>query len=273
MGSRNRVVGRHENEVNFMILCLDVGNSQLFGGVFDKNKLLLRFRYDTETRSSSDQLGIFFRDVLRENDIDYHKITHIAFCSVVPQLDYSLTSACIKYFDIEPFILQAGVKTGLKIQYRNTQEVGADRISNAIAAVHHYPNTNILAVDLGTATTFCAISKEKEYLGGAIMPGMRLGMQSLQNNTAKLSSVSIVRPKHSIGRSTNESIQAGLYYSQLGAIREVLERCTEENFGGKKPIVIGTGGFAHLFTKEKIFDVILPDLVLEGLIIVLRMNE
>lgn len=255
-----------------MILCLDIGNSQLFGGLYEKNKILLRFRYDSQFRSSSDQLGIFFRDVLRENNIDYHNIKHIAFCSVVPQLDYSLTAACIKYFNIEPFILQIGVKTGLKIKYRNTHEVGADRISNSIAAVKHFPDNNILIIDLGTATTFCAISAEKEYLGGAIMPGLRLSMESLQTNTAKLSSVPIIRPKICIGKSTSESIQSGLYYSQLGAMRELIEKSAEENFSGKKPIVIGTGGFAHLFNKEKIFDVILPDLVLEGLVLALGMN-
>ena len=156
-----------------MILCLDVGNSQLFGGVFAADNLQLRFRYDTRQIGSSDQIGIFLKNVLRENNLNNDKITQISICSVVPQLDYSLRSACIKYFHLEPFILQAGVKTGLQIKYRNPLEVGADRIANAIAATHHYPNQNILIIDFSTATIFCAISARKEYLGGVIMPGMR----------------------------------------------------------------------------------------------------
>jgi len=256
-----------------MILCLDVGNSQIFGGVFNHEHLQLSFRYASNQTSSSDQIGIFLRGVLRENNIASEQITQIAICSVVPHHDYSLKSACKKYFNLDPFMLQAGVKTGLKIKYRNPLEVGADRIANAIAAVSSYPKQNIIVVDFGTATTFCAISAEKDYLGGIILPGMRIAMEALQSNTAKLFPVEIVKPDCVIGRSTRESIQSGLYYSQLGTLHEIQQRISHDVFQGQPHVMLGTGGFASLFSEEKIFTAIIPDLVLQGLRLALHLND
>jgi type III pantothenate kinase len=255
-----------------MILCLDVGNSQIYGGVFEKDKLLFTFRYATSSANTADQLGIFLKSVMRENDFDVKKIHQIAICSVVPYMDYSLRAACRKYFNIEPFVLQAGVKTGLKIKYRNPVEVGADLIATAIAAVHSNPKKNIIIIDFGTATTLCAITKDKDFLGGVIVPGMRIAMSSLESNTAKLPSVEIIKPESVIGRSTVECIQAGLYYSQLGAVREIVKRITDEMFAGVKANIIATGGFSHLFAAEKIFSDTVPDLVLQGLRLALAMN-
>lgn len=248
-----------------MILCLDVGNTQLFGGVFAGEQIQLRFRYNTQNAVSSDQLGIFLKGVLRENQIDAEAIQQIAVCSVVPAFDYSLGSACKKYFSIEPMFLKAGIKTGLQIQYRNPIEVGADRIANAIAAINAYPNRNIIIVDFGTATTFCAVDKNKRYLGGVIIAGMRLSMDALQSNTAKLSPVSIIKPEVTTGRSTMESIQSGLYFGQLGMVDRICQNLIAENFPDERPLIIGTGGFAYLFEHENIFDTIQPDLVLHGL--------
>lgn len=255
-----------------MILALDVGNTQIYGGVFEKEKMLLSFRRTSKQGSSSDEVGIFLRTVLRENDLDPAKVKQIAFCSVVPDVIYSLRGACKKYFDINPFILQAGVKTGLKIKYRNPIEVGADRIANSIAATHLYPNKDLIIVDLGTATTFCAVSKDKDYMGGAIVAGLRLSMESLEAKTSKLPSVEIIATSEALGRSTIESLQSGLYYGHIGTIKEISERISNEAFGGGKPFIIGTGGFANLFEKEKIFDVVIPDLVLKGLLFSLKMN-
>jgi len=256
-----------------MILALDVGNSQIYGGVFEKENLKFRFRKTSKTGASSDEIGIFLRSVLRENGMDPKNVTHIVMCSVVPDVVYSLKNACKKYFNLTPFLLQAGVKTGLKIDYRNPLEVGADRIANSIAATHLYPKKNILVVDLGTATTFCAISKDKAYLGGSIASGLRLNMEALENQTAKLPSVEIVPMKEALGRSTTESIQSGLYFGHLGMMREIIRRITDECFEGEQPYIIGTGGFSSLFEKEKIFDVTQPDLVLQGLLQALKMNS
>lgn len=255
-----------------MILCLDVGNTQIYGGLFDKDKMVLSFRKNSKSGASSDETGIFLRTAIRENGYDPSKIRQIAICSVVPEVIYSLRGACMKYFNINPFILQAGVKTGLKVKYRNPLEVGADRIANSIAATHLYPNQNTIIVDLGTATTFCAVTKEKDYLGGSIVAGLRLCMEALQSKTAKLPSVEIISMHEALGRSTVESIQSGLYYGHLGGMKEIIERITKECFHNEKPFVIGTGGFSSLFEKEKVFDVIVPDLVLKGMLIALQYN-
>lgn len=255
-----------------MILALDVGNSQIYGGLFDKDQMKLSFRRNSKQGSSSDEVGVFLRSVIRENGVDPAMVKHIALCSVVPDVIYSLRGACMKYFNINPFILQAGVRTGLKIKYRNPLEVGADRIANSIAATHLYPDRNLVIVDLGTATTFCAVSKDKDYLGGSIVPGLKIGMQSLESKTAKLPSVEIVSVHEALGRSTIESIQSGLYYGHLGTMREICDRISKECFQDDKPMILGTGGFAYLFEKEKIFDAILPDLVLKGMLIALKLN-
>jgi len=247
-----------------MLLCLDVGNSHIFGGVFEDNDIRLRFRYSTKLGSTSDELGLFLKSVIRENGIDAKKINQISYCSVVPHLDYSLRSACIKYFNVEPFALQAGVKTGLKIKVSSPAEVGADRIANAIAATHQFINRNIIVIDFGTATTFCAITSEKEYLGGAIAAGIKISMEGLQSHTAKLSAAEIVRPETALGRTTKHSIQSGIYYGHLGLVREMTQRITQEAFD-RSPIVIGTGGFANLFNDDHLFTIIVPDLVLHGL--------
>ena len=259
-----------------MILSLDVGNTQVYGGVFDgpvgQEKMLISFRRSSKQGPSSDEVGIFLRTVIRENGVDPTKIKQIVLCSVVPEVIYSLKGACQKYFNITPFILQAGVKTGLRIKYRNPLEVGADRIANSIAATHIYHNQHLILVDLGTATTFCAVSKDKDYLGGSIIAGLKLCMEALEAKTAKLPSVEIVTRDEALGQSTIESLQSGLYYGHLGAMREIITRITQQCFKDEKPFVIGTGGLSGLFEKEKIFNAIIPDLVLKGNLIALQMN-
>lgn len=255
-----------------MILCLDIGNSQIFGGVFGNESLELTFRRTSQLRSSSDELGVFFRTVLRENNIDPKSITKVAICCVVPDLLYSLRATCQKYFRIEPLILRPGIKTGLKILYRDPREVGADRIADAIGAVKLYPERNIIVADFGTATTICAISHKKEFLGGNILPGLNLSMRALEEKTAQLPSVEIVPVKTAIGRSTVESIQAGLYWSNVGMVRELVKRISDEEFSAGNPVVIGTGGFAQLFNRQKLFDEVVPDLILKGLRELIRLN-
>lgn len=254
-----------------MLLCIDVGNSNIYGGVFCQDEIKLRFRLSSKV-STSDELGIFLKNALRENECDPKSIENIAICSVVPQIDYSLRSACLKYFNIDPFFLVAGVRTGLNIKYRNPLEVGADRIANAIAATHLYEGQNIIVVDFGTGTTFCAITAQKVYLGGAIQPGVRLAVHALATNTAKLSAVEIVRGEGVMGRSTRESIQSGVYYGALGAAREVIQRIKQEAFHHQPVLVVATGGFASLFEKENLYDVLAPDLVLQGLKYAAAMN-
>lgn len=256
-----------------MILCLDVGNSQIYGGVFEGDELRFQFRRTSMMRSSSDELGVFFRTVLRENAIDPDNINEIAICCVVPDLLYSLRACCQKYFNLEPLVLRPGVKTGLKIAYRDPKEVGADRIADAIGAAELFPRKDLIVVDFGTATTLCAITRDKEFLGGNIIPGIQLSMEALEARTAQLPSVEIRRPKSAIGRTTTESIQGGLYWSNVGMVKELVSRIKAEVFPNELPVVIGTGGFAHLFDREELFDQVVPDLILVGLLKVLELNR
>ncbi|NLO90715.1 MAG: type III pantothenate kinase [Elusimicrobia bacterium] len=255
-----------------MLLALDVGNSNIFGGVFQDGKLKLKFRKSSLGEAVSDELGIFLKAVLRENGVEPGDISGIAICSVVPKLSYPLRSACVKYFGREPFLLQPGVKTGLNIKYKNPSEVGADRIANAVGAAALYPGRNMVLVDFGTAITFCAVSKNRDYLGGAIVPGLKIAMEALASRAALLRTVELVRPAETTGRTTVQSIQSGLYYSSLGAVKEIYAGLCRECFGGEKALLAGTGGFSRLFAEEGLFDVLLPDLVLDGLRLVYEMN-
>jgi type III pantothenate kinase len=249
-----------------MLLCLDIGNTQVFGGVFCGSELKITFRRSSQIRASSDEFGIFFRTVLRENGIDPEAIELAAICSVVPDAVHSLRNCFRKYFRFEPFLLQPGTKTGLKIRYRNPLEVGADKIANAIGAVARFPGRNILILDFGTATTLCAVSKDREYLGGIITPGLHTSMAALDSNTARLTTVEIIRPAEILGRSITESIQSGLYYGTLAGVRFLIESVTERYFSAEKPVVLGTGGFGRLFEEEdRLFDEFVPELPLIGL--------
>src|SRR4029434_8417973 len=172
----------------------------------------------------------------------------------------------------EPFLLQPGVKTGLKINIRNPIEVGADRIANAVGAVHQFPNPTLIILDVETANTICAVSADRQYLGGAITAGLRISMEALESKTARLPAVEILKPATVVGRSTVESIQSGLFFGAAGAIREITGRMKAECFPGQAVTVIGTGGFSRLFEEENLFDLLVPDLVLQGLYFVLQVN-
>jgi type III pantothenate kinase len=248
-----------------MLLCLDIGNTQIHGGVFEGETLRCQFRKSTHPLDSADELGIFFTAVLRENGVDPRAIKRLALCSVVPAALHSLRNAGLKYFQCESFILQAGVKTGLKVRYRNPHEVGADRIAGAIAAIRRHPQRDLLVVDCGTATTIDVVTAAADYLGGVILPGVGVSAAALASNTAKLPRVEIARPESVLGRTTIESIQSGLFHGHIGAIRHILGALQAEVFSGAKPCIIGTGGFARMFEGEELFDEFVPELVLWGI--------
>lgn len=248
-----------------MLLCLDVGNTHILGGVYQENKLIARFRYATPMLGTSDQFGIFLNNILQVKKIDPMAVKSVAVSSVVPGCDYTLRHTILNYFKAKYFVLNAEQNTGLHIHYKNPNEVGADRLANAIGAVNQYPGQDLIIVDMGTATTLCAVTQTGDYLGGAILPGMRLGMESLKTNTAKLMEVSIEAPSHKIGVTTHQSIQSGLFYGQLGALRELIDAFKQEAFSGRDPLIVATGGFSQLYKDMGLFDHILPDLVLDGL--------
>lgn len=255
-----------------MILTIDIGNTSTTCGLFDDEKLVLQFRRETNIHSSSDEIGVFFRNVLRENGFDWQKITKVGICSVVPAMNYSLMSACSKYLNHDPLLVQAGIKTGLKIKYSNPKEIGADLIAAAMGAVSLNLNTNTIIVDLGTATTLELLSADNEFLGGSILPGMKISIDALASGTAKLPSVEIAKPEGIYGSSTPEAIQVGLYYGTAGSIKEICYQYQKKVFKGERPFILGTGGFAKIFADYKLFDQIIPELVLLGVKRALELN-
>jgi type III pantothenate kinase len=248
-----------------MLLTVDVGNSEIFCGVYEGESLKVTFRRTSSVRASSDELGTFFRVTLRENGIDPAEIHGVGICSVVPDAVRSLQNCFRKYFRLEPFLLQPGVKTGLKIRYRNPLEVGADKIANAIGALSRFPGRNLIIIDFGTATTVCAVGKDREYLGGIISPGVTMSMAGLESRTARLPAVEIVRPTAMLGRSIVESIQSGLYYATFATVRFLAASIASEHFAGEAPLRVGTGGIGRLFEEEDLFDEFVPELPLLGL--------
>jgi type III pantothenate kinase len=256
-----------------MDLCLDVGNSHMVAGVYDQQELKLTFRYPTsQSMVTSDQLGVFLLTVMREHNLDPTLVERIALCSVVPALDYSVLAACQKYFKQAAFVVKAGAKTGLNIRVNHPHEVGSDRIASAVGAIAAYPDCNRIIVDLGTATTFCAISANRDYYAGPIVAGLRLSMEVLQQHAARLPAANIVKRDQIVGRDTEANIQSGLYFGHLEMIAGMVRRIGNEVFGDEPVKIIGTGGFVSLFESEGLFDVICSDLVLRGLVLLLDKN-
>lgn len=248
-----------------MFLAVDMGNSQIFCGVYDADELKTTFRRTSSVRASSDEFGAFLRVTLRENGIDPEQVAAAGICSVVPDAVHSMQNCFRKYFRFEPFLLQPGVKTRLKIGYRNPTEVGADKIANALGALSRFPGRNLIIIDFGTATTLCAVSRGREYLGGVITPGIHMSMTALDTQTARLQPVEIIRPSAVLGRSTVESIQSGLYYGTLATVRFLSDSIAQEHFAGERAFIVGTGGFGRLFVDDGLFDDYVPELPLLGL--------
>lgn len=255
-----------------MILCLDVGNTHIYGGVFEKDKIKFTFRYPSDQTCTSDVLGLFFVNVLRENELDPKMISAICIASVVPSLGYTITAACKKYFNVNPVVVKPGIKTGIKLDVKNPVEVGADRIANAVAAIHNFPNKNIIVLDFGTATTLCALTKLGAFIGGAILPGFKVSMEALASKASQLSAVNIVKVEKAVGRDTVSNIQSGLYFGQLGAVKEIISRINQEEFSDDPAVVLATGGYASMFVGHHIFQKNMPDLVLDGLRLILEKN-
>jgi type III pantothenate kinase len=255
-----------------MFLCLDNGNSNLCGGIFKGDKLILQFRYDTKKIGTADELGIFIRSVLKENNIDYNKIDKIGIASVVPYTDSIIKTSCIRYLNRTPIFLESSIKTGIQITTNHPHKVGADLIAGVMAGRFIVPNTNLLVFDFGTATTCCYLNHQGDLLGYSIAPGFRIMMESLHNHTAQLLEVEIVQPKTAIAKNTKTAIQSGIYYSQLGLIEQLISQTITENNLAVKPILIATGGYSSLFTHTQIFNKIIPELVLLGIKLMLEHN-
>jgi len=255
-----------------MLLALDVGNTQIFAGVFDKD-LLFRFRKSSQVIFTADELGLFLRQILREHEVSPNDITAIAVSSVVPDLSHTIATCARKYFGVEPFFIRSGIKTGIKITTVYGEKLGADRLSDLVGAQQIRPDENLIVLDFGTANTYDALSKDKEYKGGCITAGLGTRLKALCLHTALLPKVEIVQVRQAGGLSTEEQMQAGLYYGQLGELKELVYRLRLEAFKKEKAVVIATGGFARLFEKCGLFDIYEPDLVLHGIKKLWQMNQ
>lgn len=258
-----------------MLLVLDVGNSNIVVGVYNGAKLISEWRLSTQTIRSADEYGIQFVNLFKLANIRIDAIEGVIISSVVPNTMYSLEHMVRKYFNIMPIVVGPGVKTGINIKYDNPREVGADRIVNAVAA-HEIYKKPLIVIDFGTATTFCAIRENGDYLGGAICPGIKISADALFQKTAKLPRVELIKTKTIICKNTVTSMQAGIVYGYIGQVEYIVKKMKSEmdTLGEKNALVVATGGLAKLISEEsKYVDDINPFLTLEGLRIIYEKNK
>lgn len=249
---------------------MDVGNTNIVLGVYDDNKLKYHWRIETNRNRTEDEYGMLIKALFEHEGQSINDVTGIIISSVVPPIMFFLEKMCEKYFRIKPFIVGPGIKTGLNIKYENPREVGADRIVNAVAAIHEY-GSPLIIVDFGTATTYCFVNEEKQYLGGAIAPGIQISTEALYTKAAKLPRIEIAPPERIIGRNTVEAMQAGVVYGYVGQVDGIVSRM--KAYSNKRPTVIATGGLAELIAKEsKEIDIVDPLLTLKGLHLIYNRN-
>ena len=254
-----------------MLLAVDIGNTNITIGVFKDDKLRATWHLATYADQMPDEYGILLLNLLHHQGMDTPDIKDIAMCSTVPPLTPTFLELCQKYFNISPLVVGAGVKTGVRIRMDNPKEVGADRIANAAAAHHLYSGPTII-VDVGTATTFDVVSKEGDFMGGAIATGINTAAEALFTRAAALPRVELAAPKRAIGTNTIAAMQSGIIFGYVGLIEGIVTRMQKEL--SEKPTVVATGGYAHLMAKEtSLIDTVNPDITLVGLRLIYQMNQ
>jgi type III pantothenate kinase len=254
-----------------VLLCIDVGNTQMVIGLFDGPQLADHWRIATVAERTSDELALMIQQFLGFHGFAFDEsVTGVAICSGVPRVTAELREMTERYFGYPALVLEPGIRTGMPILYDNPKEVGADRIANAVAAYDLYGGPSIV-VDFGTANTIEAISAKGEYLGGAIFPGIEISMDALFGRAAALRRVELVPPRHVIGKSTVESIQSGAVYGFSGQVDALVERFQEE-LG--ECTVIATGGEAErIIPHSRTIQHHEPWLTIQGLRIVFERNQ
>lgn len=254
-----------------MLLTIDIGNTNVTYGVFEGEQLRATWRMATNVNQMADEYAALLLNLLNHNDIAISDIKNITICSVVPPLTTAFTDLSERYFHITPLMIGAGVKTGVRIRFDNPREVGPDRIANA-AAAHHLYTGPVIVVDMGTATTFDTVSKEGDWIGGAVAPGIAVAAEALFARTATLPRVELVHPKQAIGTNTISAMQSGIVFGYVGLIEGIVARIQQEL--EEKAIVIATGGYASLMAGEtSIIKAVNPDLTLIGLRLIYEMNR
>jgi type III pantothenate kinase len=254
-----------------MLLAIDIGNTNVTLGVFEGDKLDATFRLATHVNQMPDEYAVYVLSLLRQRGIDTTDITEGAMSCVVPPLITTFNELFQKYFDIVPLAVGPGIKTGIRIRMDNPREVGSDRIANAAGAISLYTSP-IIVVAMGTATAFDTVSKEGDYLGGAVAPGLAIAAEALFTRTAALPRVALVRPKKAIGHNTLTAMQSGIIFGYAGLIEGIVGRIQEEL--GEKATVVATGGYAGIIAKEtKVIEKVNPNLTLIGIKVIHDMNR
>ena len=258
-----------------MILVVDVGNTNTVLGVFKEKELLIEWRLSTDAKKTADEYGIQVMQLFYQRNIKIENIRGVIVSSVVPNVMYSLEHMIRKYFKITPMIVGPGVRTGINIKYDNPKEVGADRIVNAVSA-HAIYKRSLILIDFGTATTFCAISKNANYIGGTICPGIKIASEALFERAAKLPRVELIKPETVICKDTVSSMQAGIIYGYIGQVDYIVNKMKSEmiNMGEDEPFVVATGGLSKVISEDSsTIDEFNPYLTLEGLRMIYEKNK
>ena len=255
-----------------MILAIDVGNTNITFGVFAGKRLMTTFRMMAKTPRTSDEYGIGIRELLRENRVEPSKINGSIIASVVPNVMHSLTGAIRRYLQIEPLVVSAGIRTGIRITAENPKEIGPDRIVDVVAAYEKYGGP-VLVLDFGTATTYDLVTEDGRFGVGITAPGIRISAKALWEDTAKLPEIEIKKPDSILARETVSSMQAGLVYGQIGQTEYIIRQVKKET-GYENLKVVATGGLGRIIADETdAIDVYDSALTLDGLRILYEKNR
>ena len=231
-----------------MLVGIDIGNTDITFGIFQGKKLCDTFRMRTKINRTSDEYGMFMLDVIKYKGYRREDVDDVIVASVVPAVMHSLTSAIIKYFGLQPIIVGAGIRTGIKIKTTNPKETGADRIVDAVAGYELYGGP-VIVVDFGTATTYDIITPDGEFIGCVISPGLRISANALWQQAAKLPEIEIRKPESILAKETVSSMQAGLVYGYIGQTEYIIRKIIEES-GFDKVKVVATGGLGKMISEE-----------------------
>ncbi|MCR5119786.1 MAG: type III pantothenate kinase [Lachnospiraceae bacterium] len=255
-----------------MLLTIDVGNTNITLGVFDKEELKLTFRLMTNAPRTSDEFGLSMLELLGLNGVKRDDIEGVIISSVVPQVMHSLTGAIERYLECRPLIVGPGVRTGLHIVTENPKEIGADRIVDAVGAYEKYGGP-VLVLDFGTATTYDLVNAKGEFVAGITAPGIKISAKALWEDTAKLPEIEIKKPSSILAQNTITSMQAGLVYGQIGQTEYIIKKVREES-GLKEIQVVATGGLGSIIAQDTdMIDIYDRTLTLEGLRLIYEKNK